>query len=123
MFSLLTVKEKTMLNSIQLKKDRFYTSEHNDNLKKTECVALNKPLWYYYNHELILDQNITFSDIFTQLEPYLDKLEEHFMAETRGWKMKDWFEEIKKDKTNEEIAFFEIRFNWHIDTFIYFNRK
>lgn len=112
-----------MSDTIQLKKDGFYISEYNENLKKTELIKIDKPFWYYYNHELILDEGITYGDIFSNLEPYLDKLEEHFLAETRGWKIKEWFEEIKKDKTKEEVEFFEIRFSWNIDTHTYFDRK
>lgn len=112
-----------MVDTILLKKDGFYISEYNENLKQTECITINKPFWYYYNHGLVLDEGITFGDVFTQLEPYLDKLEEHFLAETRGWNMKAWFDEIKKERTKETVRFFEIRFNWHVDTFFYFNRK
>lgn len=112
-----------MLNIIHLKKDGFYISEYNENLKKTEMVKIDRPFWYYYNHELVLDEGITFGDIFTRLEPYLDKLEEHFLAETRGCKMKEWFEEIKKEKIKQDVEFFEIRFSWHFDAFIHFNRK
>lgn len=112
-----------MIDTIHLRKDGFYISEYNENLKQTEWISINKPFWYYYNHELVLEQGITFGAIFMQLEPYLDKLEEHFLAETRGWNMKVWFDELKKEKTKETVRFFEIRFNWHIDTFFYFNRK
>lgn len=112
-----------MLNTIQIKKDGFYSSEYNENLKKAELVKIDRPFWYYYNHELILDEGITFGDIFLNLEPYLDRLEEHFLAETRGWAMKEWFEELKKDKTEEDVEFFEIRFNWCIDAHTYFDRK
>lgn len=112
-----------MLDIIQLKKDGLYISDYNENLKKPELVKIDKPLWYYYNYELTLDDGITYGDLFSNLEPYLDKLEEHFLAETRGWKMKLWFEEIKKDKTKDEVQYFEIRFTWHFDTFIYFNKK
>lgn len=109
---------------IHLKKDGFYISEYNENLKKTELVEIDNPFWYYYNHELILDKNITYGAIFSNLEPYLDKLEEHFLAETRGWKAKEWFDEIKKDKTKEEeVKFFEIRFGWHIDAHSIFDRE
>ncbi|MFB2119790.1 hypothetical protein [Parapedobacter sp. 2B3] len=112
-----------MSDIIQLKKNGFYTSEYNENLKKAELVKIDRPFWYYYNHELILDEGITYGDVFSNLAPYLDKLEEHFLAETRGWKMKDWFEEIEKDKTKEDVKFFEIRFGWHIDAHTYFDRK
>ena len=112
-----------MLDIIQLKKDGFYTSEFNENLKKPELVKIENPFWYYYNHQITLDDNITFGDLFSNLEPYLDKLEEHFLAETKGWKMKLWFDEMKKDKTKEDIQFFEIRFSWHFDPFFYLNRK
>ncbi len=112
-----------MSNQIQLKKDGFYISEYNENLKIAESVKIDKPFWYYYKYDLTFDDGITFGDIFTNLEPYLDRLEEHFLAETKGWKMKDWFEEIKKEKTKEEIKFFEIRFSWSINANIYFNRK
>src|SRR5690606_10960372 len=112
-----------MSDIIQLKKDGFYVSEYNENLKKAELIKIDRPFWYYYNHELVLDEGITFGDIFSNLAPYLDKLEEHFLAETKGWNMKDWFEEIEKDKTKEDVEFFEIRFNWHIDTHTYFDRR
>lgn len=112
-----------MLDVIQLKKDGFYVSEYNENLKKAQLIKIDRPFWYYYNHELILEKGITFGNVFSNLEPYLEKLEEHFLAETRGWKAKEWFAEIKKDKTKEEVKFFEIRFGWHIDAHSYFNRK
>ena len=44
-----------MLNTIQLKKDGFYISEYNENLKKAEWTKIDRPFLYYYNHELILD--------------------------------------------------------------------
>lgn len=112
-----------MFDMIQLKKDGFYISEYNENLQQPTLIKIDKPLWYYYNHELTLDEGITYGDLFSNLEPYLDKLEEHFLAETRGWKMQLWFEEIKKNKTKDEVQYFEIRFTWHFDTFIYFNKK
>ena len=37
--------------------------------------------------------------------------------------MKLWFDEMKKEKTKDDGQFFEIRFAWHFDTFIYFNKK
>lgn len=112
-----------MSDIIQLKKDGFYVSEYNENVKKAELVKIDRPFWYYYNHELILDEDITYGYLFLNLEPYLDKLEEHFLAETKGWKMKDWFEEMKKDKTKEDVTFFEIRFAWVINASQYFDRK
>lgn len=112
-----------MSDFIQLQKDGFYISEYNENLKKTELIKIENPFWYYYNHELVLGENIVYGDIFTNLEPYLGKLEEHFLADTKGWEMQDWFDEIKKEKTKEEVKFFEIRFSWYIDAFIHFDRK
>ena len=111
-----------MFDIIQLKKEGFYTSEYNENLKKPELVKIENPFWYYYNHELTLDQDVALGDVFSSLEPYVDKLEEHFLAETRGSEMKAWFEEIKKNKT-EDVNFFEIRLSWCINASIYFDRK
>jgi len=112
-----------MSDIIQLKKDGFYAFEYNENLQKATFIRIDRPFWYYYNHELILDEGITYGDVFSTLAPYLDKLEEHFLAETRGWKAKEWFEEINKDKTEGNIQFFEIRFKWHIDALRHFDRK
>src|SRR5690606_18683458 len=33
------------------------------------------------------------------------------------------FEEIKEDKTEEDVKFFEIRFKWYTDAFRYFDRR
>lgn len=111
------------MDNILLRKDGFYISEYNDNLKQSTLVKIENPLWYYYNHQLVLDEQINFGDIFTNLEPYLEKLEEHFLAETRGWNIRLWFDEIKKEKTKQDIQFFEIRFSWIFDAHEYFNNK
>lgn len=111
-----------MTEVIHLKKDGFFVSKYNENLKIAQLVIIDRPFWYYYNHELTLDQDVTFGNVFSSLEPYVDKLEEHFLAETRGSEMKAWFEEIKKNKT-EEVNFFEIRLSWQINASIYFDRR
>ncbi|WP_415060957.1 hypothetical protein [Flavobacterium sp.] len=111
------------MNEIELRKDGFYILEFNENLEKSEWIKIDQPFWYYYNHQLILEEEITFGEVFLNLEPYLEKLEEHFLAETKGCPMKDWFDEMKKKKTNSEHHFSEIRFYWEADAFSIFDRK
>lgn len=110
------------MENIIISNDGIFIREFNDNLECWETNKISEELSYYYKDSVKLDPNLTFGGLFAQLEPYLFKLEEHFMSETRKWPLKPFFDAIKGE-IKEDLNFTEIQFSWSYDYFEYLDRK
>jgi hypothetical protein len=111
------------MNVIILKKDGLYIREYNEELDKNQELKINKPISYYYLHEVELEEGFNFYDFFNILNPFINKFDEHFMSSTRGWPLKDWFDSmLEKDvKKHENID--SIKFRWISEKNNYYFRE
>jgi hypothetical protein len=111
-----------IMENIIISGDGIFVREFNENLKIVELVPISEELSYYYRDVVELSDDLTFGGLFAQLEPYLDKFESHFLAETRKWPLQPFFDAIKGD-VKEDLNFTEIQFSWTYDYYEYSNRK
>jgi hypothetical protein len=110
------------MENIIISNDGIYTREFNDNLGIWETTKISEELSYYYKDFVELDENLTFGGLFAQLEPYISKLEDHFMGDTRKWSLKPYFDWIKEDIT-EDLGFIQIQFSWVYQYYEFLDRK
>lgn len=110
------------MDNIIIKNDGLFIRKFNDNLKIMEVLPISEEISFYYRDLVELAPDLTFGGLFQTLEPYLVKLENHFLAETGKWPLLPFFEAIKGDMT-EDLNFTEIQFSWSYDYFEYLDRK
>ncbi len=110
------------MENIIITNDGFFVQEYNSNLNILEVLPISEELSYYYSNLVELSPDLTFGGLFKTLEPYIHKLEDHFLADTRKWPLLPYFEAIKSD-VKEDLGFMAIQFSWSYDYWEHFDRK
>jgi hypothetical protein len=110
------------MEGVILTNNGILTNKFNDNLNVMETLPISESLSYYYNDYVNVSDDLTFGGLFSILEPYIDVLEEHFMADTLKWPLKPYFDLIKED-IDEDLKFKEIQFSWNYQYFEYDDRR
>lgn len=110
--------EKLIINN-----EGIFVQVYNDNLKRVELERVTSEIQYHYNDLLELSDDLTFGKLFEALEVFLDEFDRDFMADTRKWPLKPYFDWVKKDKKDEEQNLTEIFFEWVNDCMTTLDRK
>lgn len=86
---------------IIIKNNQILQEVWNDNLEIHELKDLDKPLNYFYNESLKFDELLNLEGFFDALSPHFNLLDIDFIAYTRGFTLKEYYDELKTQPNSE----------------------
>jgi hypothetical protein len=110
------------MDNVIITNDGLFIQEYNEDLEVLETNRIVKDLSFYYKNYVELSPDLTFGGLLNTLEPHINNLEEHFMADTRRWPLKPFFDCMKNDIT-EDLKFTEVNFSWIYEYYEHLNRR
>lgn len=84
-------------HTIKFKPSGLFLNSYNENLKsRTDELIEVEDFEYHYDDYVEFDDNLTVEDFLTILNPFYEKIDQNFIAYTRGFKLLHYFEQMHK---------------------------
>lgn len=100
------------MNVIYFKKTGFYTRS------KKEYIPIDRPISYYLYHFPKMGKGFTVEDLMHLLKAYETDIDFLFQADTRGFLLQPFFEDINlPEDTEKESKISELEFSWDVSVY------